>query len=107
MDFLALDPATTVLSYGAPAHLKPTAAPADRARTQADNFETMFLNSMLQHMFTATGKDGPLGGGQAVGAWRSMLTEQYAKSIVKAGGLGIANQVYKSMMARQTAKPAT
>jgi Rod binding domain-containing protein len=35
-----------------------------------------------------------------------MLTDQYAKGIVKAGGLGLANQIYKAMLARQTAKSA-
>jgi len=101
---LALD--TTALLMPAPARLKPTQAGGDRARAQANDFEAMFLSSMMQHMFTAIGKDGPLGNSQGVGAWRSMLTDQYAKSMVTAGGIGIANQVYKSLMARQAATAA-
>ena len=99
---LALD--TTALLMPPPARLRPTQATGDKLHTQANDFEAMFLSSMMQHMFTAIGKDGPLGNGQGVGVWRSMLTDQYAKSIVKSGGLGIANQVYKSLLARQTAK---
>jgi flagellar protein FlgJ len=92
-----------VTPYGAPARIKPLEG-GDRTRTQAENFETMFISSMMQHMFTGIGNDGPLGNGPGVGVWRSMLTEQYAKSLVKSGGIGIANQIYKSMVARQTAR---
>jgi Rod binding domain-containing protein len=106
MNPLTVDPSTLVTLYGAPARLRPAAATlsgADKARAQAQDFETMFVSSMLQHMFTGIGKDGPLGDGPGVGVWRSLLTEQFSKSLVKAGGIGIANQVYESMLARQGA----
>jgi flagellar protein FlgJ len=103
---LALDPAMLTLPYGAPARLRPTSAPGDKIRAQAQDFETVFVSSMLQHMFTGIGNDGPLGNGPGVGVWRSMLTEQFAKSLVKSGGLGIADKVYKSMLARQNAPAA-
>jgi Rod binding protein len=41
-----------------------------------------------------------------LGPWRSMLTDQYAKGIVKAGGFGLANQIYKAMVARPAARSA-
>jgi peptidoglycan hydrolase FlgJ len=104
---LALDTSNLIVPYGAPAHIKPMQGGADKARKQAENFETQFISSMMQHMFTAIGKEGPFGNGQGVGVWRSMLTEQYAKSFVKAGGIGIANQVYKSLVARQTASQSS
>ena len=103
---LALDPTLLSVPYGAPARLRPAAAPADKMRAQAQDFETVFVSSMLQHMFTGIGNDGPLGNGPGVGVWRSMLTEQFAKSLVKSGGLGIADQVYKSMLARHSAPAA-
>ena len=43
---------------------------------------------------------------QAVGVWRSFLTDQYAKSFAKAGGIGIANQVYHTLLAQQEARGA-
>ena len=61
----------------------------------------MFLNSMFQHMFTGIQGEGPFGGGGAVGVWRSMLTDEYAKSFAKAGGIGIADQVYRTLIAQQ------
>jgi Rod binding domain-containing protein len=36
--------------------------------------------------------------------WRSLLTDQYAKSIAKSGGIGIADQVYRSLIAHQEAR---
>jgi Rod binding domain-containing protein len=103
---LAVDPSAYQIPYGATPRLKPLTTLADKTRTQAQDFEAMFISSMMQHMFTAVGKDGPLGNGPSVAPWRSLLTEQYAKSFVKAGGLGLANQIYKSMVARQSAKSA-
>jgi Rod binding domain-containing protein len=101
----ALDTNAMLVSYGAPPRLKPAAAGSrsDTARAQAQDFETVFVNAMLQHMFTGIGNDGPLGNGLGVGVWRSLLTEQYAKSFVKAGGLGLAGAVYKSLIARDRA----
>jgi len=72
-----------------------------KARGAAQDFEAVFLNSMFQHMFTNIGGEGPFGGGGAAGVWRSMLTDEYAKSFAKAGGIGIADQVYRTLMARQ------
>ncbi len=58
----------------------------------------MFLNSMFQSMFTGIDGDGPFGGSGAAGVWRSMLTDQYARSFAKAGGIGIAAHVYQSLL---------
>ena len=76
---------------------------SDRAHAQATDFEAVFLSSMFQNMFTDVGKDGPLGDGPGIGVWRTFLTNEFGKSLAKAGGIGIANQVYKSLMAHQEA----
>jgi peptidoglycan hydrolase FlgJ len=75
-----------------------------KARAAAQDFEAVFLNSMFQHMFTGIGGDGPFGGNGAAGVWRSMLTDEYSKSFAKAGGIGIADQVYRSLIAHQEAQ---
>lgn len=72
-----------------------------KARAAAQDFEAVFLNSMFQNMFTGIDGDGPFGGSGATGVWRSMLTDEYAKSFAKAGGIGIADHVYRSLMAHQ------
>ena len=72
-----------------------------KAKQAAQNFEANFLGNMFQEMFTGIDGDGPFGGSGATGVWRSLLTDQYAKSIAKAGGIGLADQVYRSLIAHQ------
>lgn len=60
---------------------------------------------MFSQMMTAMDGEGPFGGGQSVGVWRSFLTDEYAKSFAKKGGIGIADQVYRTLLAQQEAKP--
>jgi flagellar protein FlgJ len=72
-----------------------------KAHKAAQDFEAVFLNSMFQHMFTGIDGEGPFGGKGATGMWRSVLTDQYAKSIAKAGGIGIADHVYQNLIAHQ------
>jgi Rod binding domain-containing protein len=77
-----------------------------RARAKAVDFEAMFLSTMFSHMFTSTDGDGPFGGGGAGGVWRSFLSDEYAKSFAKAGGIGLADSVYRSLIAQQEARGA-
>lgn len=72
-----------------------------KAKAAAQNFESVFLNSMFQHMFTGIDGDGPFGGSGATKVWRSLLTDAYAKNFAKAGGIGIADHVYQSLIAHQ------
>jgi Rod binding domain-containing protein len=74
-----------------------------KAKGAAQDFEAVFLNSMFQQMFTGIQGDGPFGGNGATGVWRSFLTDEYAKSFAKSGGIGIADQVYKSLIQQQEA----
>ena len=74
-----------------------------KARQVAQDFEAVFLNSMFQHMFTDVGGGGPLGGGGGGGVWRSFLTDEYAKSFARSGGIGLADHVYRSLLAKQEA----
>ena len=77
-----------------------------KARANAVDFEAMFLSTMFSHMFTSTDGEGPFGGGGAGGVWRSFLSDEYAKSFAKAGGIGLADSVYRSLIAQQEARGA-
>jgi len=74
-----------------------------KARAQAEDFEAVFLNSMFSEMMTGTDGDGPFGGSTGIGVWRSFLTEEYAKSFARAGGIGLADDVYRSLLQQQEA----
>ena len=103
---LAAPPAASLARSAARDATAPAGATSSReskARTAAVNFEAQFLNSMFSQMLTGINGDGPFGGGPAVGVWRSFLTDQYAKSFAKAGGIGIADKVYHALLAHQEA----
>jgi len=78
-------------------------AAAAKARASAQDFEAVFLNSMFSQMFTHV-NEGPFNGGQAASTWRSFLTDEYARNFAKAGGIGIADSVYKELMSLQEGK---
>ena len=77
-----------------------------RAQATATDFEAMFLNSMFSQMTSGLKGEGPFGDTPGTGVWRSMLTEQYSKSFAKAGGVGISNEVYRTLIIQQE-KPAS
>ena len=89
---------------GAVAGTRPNMSRNDRLRGQAQDFEVQFVNSMFQQMYSGVSGDGPFGNSTGVGPWRSFLTEEYAKNFVKRGGIGIADSVYKSLLAMQEAR---
>jgi flagellar protein FlgJ len=75
-----------------------------KAKKSAEDFEAVFLNSMFSQMTSGLKGDGPFGDTVGTGAWRSMLTDQYARSFAKAGGIGISNDVYRSLIIQQAAR---
>ena len=72
-----------------------------KAKAQAQDFEAVFLNSMFSQMTSGIKGEGPFGDTPGTGVWRSMLTEQYSKSFAKAGGVGISNDVYRTLILQQ------
>jgi flagellar protein FlgJ len=72
-----------------------------KARATATDFEAMFLNSMFSQMTSGIKGEGPFGDTPGTGVWRSMLTEQYSKSFAGAGGVGISNDVYRTLILQQ------
>jgi peptidoglycan hydrolase FlgJ len=72
-----------------------------KAKTTATDFEAMFLNSMFAQMTSGLKGEGPYGDTVGTGVWRSMLTEQYSKTFAQAGGVGIASDVYRTLILQQ------
>lgn len=84
----------------------PSTGPLQQAKAAAEDFEAVFLNQMLSQMFTGIDGEGPFGGGAGTEIWRSFLSEEYAKSFARTGGIGIADHVYPVLLAQQEAPPA-
>jgi Rod binding domain-containing protein len=76
----------------------------DKAKASAQDFEAMFLNSMFGQMFSGVGGEGPMGDTPGTGVWRSMLVDEYSKSVAKAGGVGISSDVFRTLIMQQAAK---
>jgi peptidoglycan hydrolase FlgJ len=100
----AMPPRTGALASDPLAAAGPKTPQQARMWAQAQDFEVQFVNSMFQQMYTGIEGDGPFGNSTGVGPWRSFLTDEYAKSFVKSGGIGIANDVYRSLLAHQEAR---
>lgn len=87
--------------------LRPAAPPAvvpARMRETAEQFEAAFLSQMLKPMFEGLSTEAPFGGGEGEETWRSFLIEAMAKQTVKAGGVGLADQVVSQMLKMQEAQ---
>jgi Rod binding domain-containing protein len=80
-----------------------------KAKATSQDFEAMFLNSMFSQMTTGLKGEGPFGDTPGTGVWRSMLTEQYSKSFAKAGGVGVSDAVFRTLIMQQAnqTKPIT
>lgn len=78
----------------------PKAAQA-KAKSTATDFEAMFLNQMFSQMTSGVTGEGPFGSTEGTGVWRSMLMDQYSKNFAKAGGVGISNEVFRSLILQQ------
>ena len=75
-------------------------ARVNRAKDTAQDFEAMFIHSMFQQMFANVGQ-GPFSGVPGANVWRSFLTDEYSKSFVRQGGIGLAADVQRELLARQ------
>ena len=75
-----------------------------KAHAIAKDFEAVFLNSMFQQMFTGIDGEGPFGGTPGTAVWRSFLTDEYARSLANRGGIGIADDLYRSLIQHQEAR---
>ncbi len=67
----------------------------------AIDYEASFLSTMLGEMFQGVDTPAPFGGGEGEAAYKSFMTEAYAKQMAKSGGVGVANAVQREMLKMQ------
>lgn len=77
---------------------KASAAQIDEA---AQEFEAVFLSQMLQHMFAGVDMSPMAKDGASKDIYQSMLVDEYARLISRAGGIGLADQVRQEMLKLQ------
>ena len=78
------------------------ATPRRRRKTAwaaAQSFEQVFTKNLLSQAFNGLSGEGPLGTeGTGTSTWRDLLVDEYSKSTTKAGGIGVAKDVYRELL---------
>jgi flagellar protein FlgJ len=62
------------------------------------DFESLFVNYMLQQMRQTVPQDGLFSGGQAEKLYTSMMDQEVAKEISNQRGIGLAPMMYRQMI---------
>jgi peptidoglycan hydrolase FlgJ len=70
----------------------------DQASVQ---FEALFMNEMIAHMFEGVDTDGPFGGGHGEEVFRSLMIEEYGKKIAESGQTHISQTLAAEMLKMQ------
>jgi Rod binding domain-containing protein len=108
---LAASPASASPDYLQAALAARNASPArnlagsDPAKAAAD-FETFFLSQVLETIQSGPSLESAFGGGPGESAFKSFLSEAYAKAIQRAGGIGLADRLKADIIALQAQQTA-
>ncbi len=73
----------------------------DKIREAAESFESVFITQLLETMFSGVETDGQFGGGSSEKIFRSMMNEEIAGSISRAGGIGLSDVIQREILALQ------
>jgi len=98
---------STIQSMMSLAQQKPLAPPPGatsdvaRADKASKEYESVFISQFLGSMFSSIPTDSVMGGGQGEEMFRSLMIDQYAKSIENQGGFGIAAQMKAELLKHQ------
>ena len=67
----------------------------------AENFEAFFMTKMMESMFEGISTDGMFGGGHAEKIYRSLLLDEYGKTMAKTGTVGISQSIMDTILDMQ------
>jgi len=67
----------------------------------SQDFEAVFIAQMMSEMFSSEELNDFFGGGTAGDIYKSLMMNEYGKTIAKAGGIGIADQIKKELLKLQ------
>lgn len=68
-------------------------------REQSEKFEAAFLTEMLRHSGLGKMRDG-LNGGAGEARFSGFLIEAYAEKLAQSGQIGLADHIYRDLVAR-------
>jgi len=70
---------------------------ADKLEQACKDFESLFINQMMQQMRKTVPQDGLFNGGRAEKIYTEMLDSEMAKSIANQRGMGLASILYRQL----------
>jgi Rod binding domain-containing protein len=75
-----------------------------KARETAEDFEAFFIARMMESMFEGVNPNGLTGGGHAEKIYRSLLLNEYGKTVAKTGGIGVSDIIMDAIIQMQEAQ---
>ena len=103
MDVLSRIDAAAAGRSGALGDLPMSGGPA-AMREAAQAFEAQFLGQMFHFAMRDVPVDAVFGGGPGERVFRDMLTDAWAEETVRAGGIGVADAVLRTLVEAQASK---
>lgn len=98
---LSLETTTAALQRGENPLAGVNLAASDKGQAAAQEFEAFFLSQMVNHMMSSVTTDPVFGGGPGETMFRSMLGQEYGKTLSQNGGVGIADSVMREILQLQ------
>ena len=93
--------APSSLNMSAPLKTPAATGNAAVAAKASKEYEGVFISQFLGSMFSGISTDGPTGGGEGEEMFRSLMIDQYSKSIEQRGGFGLAAAVKRQLLKHQ------
>jgi Rod binding domain-containing protein len=90
-----------MMAQSAPPKSPTATANAAVAGKSAKEFESVFISQFLGSMFSGISTDGPTGGGEGEEMFRSLMIDQYGKSMEQRGGFGLASALQRQLLKHQ------
>ena len=73
----------------------------EKISQSAEEFEAVFISEMMKPMFEGISTEAPFGGGKGEEVFRSMLLQEYGKTMAKTGSIGVADAVKRELIKAQ------
>jgi Rod binding domain-containing protein len=77
---------------------------AQAVKDAAREFEAMIIGQLLEPMWAGVKTDGQFGGGTGEMVFRSLMIQEMGKSIAANGGIGLSDDIARTMLQMQEAK---
>ena len=78
-------------------------ADTTKAAKAAKDYESVFISQFLGSMFSGIKSDGITGGGEGEEMFRSLMINEYGKSLEQRGGFGLATKMQAELLKHQQA----